>query len=350
MTGIGQEGLVSKSSSLDEKPNVFDALSKIGVDCFLERYEYVWKTARRPVALVLESGLPKYILKWSGSENSSVENEAFMLKAIASARKSHTPFAYLNQDAIPNILHASDDLIIYEYSEGQTLDQIQNSSCRCDFNAIGTQLARFHAIKSTMCYSVDIKSRYLHFPIPIIKDITVEQYSRGIGADYHEYLRLLQSCAAPIMHLQELWSNHHLIHGDLRYENILISENNNTPKFIDWEMSGFGPRQYDVGTLIGERIFAYLTKHLYNTSDSKFYRDITHLMIGYKMASTDINDFDIFTDESIQYAGLALILKTLGRLEKTGSYGKIGHLMALSAEKLLKQPLLFRNNLGGLFV
>lgn len=94
----------------------------------------------------------------------------------------------------------------------------------------------------------------------VVSPREVTQYASGFA----EALRhLRRSELVPLLHCTAAgWSPRTLIHGDVKSDNILCGPDPAAPhaaRLVDWEAAGVGDPRWDVGCLIGDYLFTWLS-------------------------------------------------------------------------------------------
>ncbi|MCL1588000.1 MAG: aminoglycoside phosphotransferase family protein [Actinomycetia bacterium] len=104
-----------------------------------------------------------------------------------------------------------------------------------------------------------------------------EDALREITASINEDSLLYTS----IDRVQGSWSTDVVIHGDMRFANILVSSSPFGLRFIDWETSGWGDGRWDVAGIVQEFLSVGLSEG-YGLADSSRARSISLLLDGYR--------------------------------------------------------------------
>jgi hypothetical protein len=106
---------------------------------------------------------------------------------------------------------------------------------------------------------------------------------------------------------------------------------------VDWELAGFGDPCYDVGSVVGQvlshRIPTVRMNHSNGLAGALSASD--RFLVAYQTRS-GANEESIL--RGLQFAGVFLLLTSLGRLEKVGSLGQVGHLCLLVGTHLVQRP------------
>lgn len=224
---------------------------------------------------------------------------------------------------------------------------------------IAVQLAQFHQL--SMLSSCRQEQRlYLRPPIPTYGHITPRVFANAIGRDYPRYLQIVQSVNDALRMLKQTWQPICLIHGDFKCDNILIrreSADDQTIKFIDWELSGWGDPLWDLGSLIGHYLL-YWVMSISIDSPTTLASWIEHAHIPFHQfqdaASALVQEYFLATPSlrieislmSItQYIGLFLIHRAQAILETVGSMNSHVYCCLFIGKNLLQQPASMRNML-----
>lgn len=93
-------------------------------------------------------------------------------------------------------------------------------------------------------------------PLRIYDAMSVTGYAERTGTEYDLFLATAHSVSAEIEGLYAALEPRTMIHGDLKADNLLITDH--TVQLLDWELWGVGDPIYDLGTFVGSIIAAWL--------------------------------------------------------------------------------------------
>jgi hypothetical protein len=188
-----------------------------------------------------------------------------------------------------------------------------------------------------------------------------------VGEDAFKFYRLYQRDAAigeAINQLDRHWSNHCLIHGDLRLVNILLSlawqentdsfaeEKRRIIRIIDWERFSWGDPAFDLGTIIASYLKLWLGSLIIGTdidirtalslatTPLEFIQpSLLALTNSYLASFPQIISFNPnFMTKAIQFAGFHLIELILAKIEYREPFDNTGICMLQVAKMLLCHP------------
>lgn len=122
----------------------------------------------------------------------------------------------------------------------------ENAAC------VGAAIASFHNCQQ----GESIDPRLDRVPLRVYDAMSVTGYAERTGLEYDMFLAKAHSLSGEIAELYSAFEPRAMVHGDLKADNLLIADN--TVQFIDWELWGVGDPLYDLGTLVGSIIAAWL--------------------------------------------------------------------------------------------
>lgn len=123
--------------------------------------------------------------------------------------------------------------------------------------ALGRSLGKFHAYAAR--HSSDPYLASLPATPPWILTFSGENPSpyghSNANAELAKIIRNYKSIANGLSELHDSWEGTSLIHGDMKWENYIVSESGKlgsqfSLKLIDWEMAGLGDPLWDAGSII----------------------------------------------------------------------------------------------------
>jgi hypothetical protein len=96
----------------------------------------------------------------------------------------------------------------------------------------------------------------LRFHLPSTDNL---QFLTPASISLMEILQRADGVASTLERLASDWRSDGLIHGDLRFDNVLVGVDPTRPiVVVDWEDAGLGDRAWDLGTVIGEILSTWL--------------------------------------------------------------------------------------------
>jgi aminoglycoside phosphotransferase (APT) family kinase protein len=167
-------------------------------------------------------------------------------------------------------LSAEDRLLVTTYFAGHRhLDEIglSDASATEVASALGSALAAVHAVPfapaggdpnalPTVDLVDDIVAQLL-YPTPAGATAHPDGYVETlVGVRAAGLAQPLRSYAAAVRDVP--MAERRLIHGDLKSNNVLVSTDPLDVRLIDWETAGWGDPRWDVGAVIGDRVFTWL--------------------------------------------------------------------------------------------
>lgn len=192
--------------------------------------------------------------------------------------RSHAGFAAV-ASLMPAFLHYDDRnhvLILELLSRNENLRQHRRRLRRFTEEVgeqLGFALGRCHA---AITDRHDTRPELATFPrrAPWILSFHSLRFDRGSPggaiAQLHSLLRRYPDLVARLDELRTLWRNDCLIHGDVRWDNCLMStgdDGDGAPnlKLVDWELADFGDPCWDIGTVF----HGYLASWVSSMPDSR---------------------------------------------------------------------------------
>jgi thiamine kinase-like enzyme len=192
--------------------------------------------------------------------------------------------------------------------------------------------------------------------IPSFDRITPEILANNNDA-FIEMLEIIQSDDRIYESLDSLrnLTKYCLIHGDLKFDNILISKYTKIPslKFVDWELCGWGNPHVDLGTIIGNYILLW-AKSIRLRRNRSLQDSIKSSKISFLGLTLAINHFlktyresikedlpcfpAISTTNIIKYAGLVILLSVFVEVKLMYRLSSMGVLCLSLSKTLLTEP------------
>ena len=193
----------------------------------------------------------------------------------------------------------------------------------------------------------------LSSPVPRPDLVTPSAFAEGPGWDYPEFLSFLQSDDLPaaFRSLAESWDPSGLIHGDVRGDNVLrLTEGSLV--FVDWELAGLGDRRWDLGSLLGMYLFAWLGS--IRAQEEGEIEDwlkaasvpLESVAPGARACAASYSDamptpaggWDGYVCASLRYAGVFLVQRAAASLESGGLLTQSAWCCLYAARRLLIEP------------
>ncbi|HWH00060.1 MAG TPA: aminoglycoside phosphotransferase family protein [Pilimelia sp.] len=306
-----------------------------------------WYTARRPVARVGFTGAEPLVLKWLDGTELETDNEVWALTLL-----DGLPLPPGLRSALPRLLGTTADGGVQAFAHiGDSVTWAQQAAAGAApdagtaFDALGACLADLHALPVRE-HAARHPDRHVRFPIPSMTRLTPREYALGYGTDFAEYAAVMQAIDADLAGLRDSWAPSAYIHFDLRDDNVLFGAAHPAVWIIDWELAGFGDPGYDVGTVAGQMLCHRIPALRVNDSGA-----LTDALAATGRFLRAYQERSGATEEAIlralRFAGVFLLLNALGRLEKVGSLGRVGHLYLLIGRQLVQRPEVCRAALPG---
>src|SRR5690242_17312772 len=267
--------------------------------CSIE--DVVIKPARRLAALVtLDDGNSFFLKKMFDSEffqghgGKSKTHERDTLMFIHNSEELQP---YRQVMPIMHTYLEEESLLITEGLQGyvslrEYYDQRENIDKEI-VKKIAENLAACHTSSKQYKPSQNVGVCYHTAPIPTYGHITPAAYTRMPGQDCAKYLREVQSINGELRKLRAMWTQHCLIHGDFKFDNIMVCVQSGHKKlgdvkFIDWELSGWGDPLWDVGSLVGYCIFQWVTS-IYVDPGKNLHYWVNHATVPFRTVQTFIS-------------------------------------------------------------
>lgn len=310
------------------------------------------------INLFNKRGKPMYFIKKEASSlnpSISLKNEVWFYK-------------YIQRQGLPEITESVPNFFIYDNkSKMLILENLYN------FETLYNNIERHggfprHIIEylaKTIAYVHGTTNHlfhedYKHIPqfssnIPRFEKITPEILANNNDA-FIEMLEIVHSDEKINESLESLRNlgKHCLIHGDLKFDNILISkyENKIPLKLIDWELCGWGNPVVDLGTIMGNHLLLW-AKSIRLKKNQSLQNSIKNSKITFMELTIAINYFlkiykecikgyspnfpDIPISDIIRYSGLVILLFVYGELKATYRLSSMGVLLLSLSKTLLTE-------------
>jgi hypothetical protein len=156
------------------------------------------------------------------------------------------------------------------YPEHSHLDAANdvNGDARGHLHSVGMSLAATHSVRRLADDSLEpVPSDDPSVPDAECAKTLIDSLLRptptaiaSFPAGYTEVLIAIRTrgLAGPLSDLAGAFRHEVLIHGDLKSNNILCAQPDSV-RLIDWETAGWGDARWDIGAIIGDAIFGWLT-------------------------------------------------------------------------------------------
>lgn len=317
-------------------------LSALGLD-HGEIVDVTRFVASRPVALVRCADGTTLLVKWPHRRSSlRSDNEEFWLSALDDLG-AHD----FLRSALPRLLGVDERtgvIVLDGMTDCRSLSEVLaegTGPTTEQWVRLAIAIATMHQLHLPEEIRTD-PDRQPNVPIPHSFHLTPQEYAFGCGADFGEYVAVMQGVASELTQLRLDWQRTSMIHFDLTSENVLLGEPGapQQVRLIDWELAGFGDPMYDVGSVLSQLIGSALRSQRQPGESplsawASVRPDATRFVTAYREVS-GIGQEDVL--RAVRYAGFGQLLSALGRLERIGSLGKLGNLALLIGRRILTAP------------
>lgn len=210
--------------------------------------------------------------------------------------------------------------------------------------SLGVLLAKFHT--ATVADMVDLLPKSAKHRVPTLlhgrslvsrpEDDPAGVYTRI--QQYPEYARLVRETAA-------YWQPDGLMHGDIRWDNILVSPGESGPllSLIDWELAGGGDTAWDVAGVVQ----SYLIDWSADLIDTDELQSLVGLFLSGYLADRHLsgNQTQPFLRKTVLYAGCRLIQSTFEQHQFGKPLDAHGLRLLQLSWNILREPLAAENEL-----
>ena len=122
---------------------------------------------------------------------------------------------------------------------------------------LGELLRLLHGLKQERVSAISVPAEVVvNLQVPSIEDLGL------LTPAGFQLLRIIQtadSLPTTLKRLAEGWQPACTIHGDLRFDNLIVTGDPTRPVvLVDWEYAGRGDRSWDVGSVLGELLSTWL--------------------------------------------------------------------------------------------
>jgi thiamine kinase-like enzyme len=260
-----------------------------------------------------------YFIKQIDSNNN--DEEKFLLKkegTIFWLMTNEKPFQQL-QGILPKYYLYDDvnSILISEYLETfKDLNYFHRTQKRYPLE-LGSDIAKaFVKIHSINKNNVSEES-YNLFPkiIPWIFSVGIKETNQlHLSHEMaYEVVRVIKKSAYPryMSKFTKEWTSNTLIHGDIKWANILISER--IIKIIDWEISDFGEPLWDVSGLFQSYLAHWIMFNNHHTADSnRYFESFMPILQSFWKSYCAVSYPDAVSQnnallKTIQYAAIRLV-------------------------------------------
>jgi len=218
--------------------------------------------------------------------------------------------------------------------------QIPENTARLIGNALG--IAHSHGPSML----ADPATRSL-FPYQAPWPMTLEQMGYSfldnfapIGPQLSAAIRQLPKLQPMLTALRPLWQYDSLIHGDMKWDNCLVSSRGGVElnlTIVDWELADIGDGAWDVATIFKE----YLVAAIINTGNrtiETMQPSIRAFWKAYVMARGLNADAGRYLDRAVRYTAARMIIAVLEYLNASPQFSVLGPSMLQTAMNLLESP------------
>lgn len=230
-------------------------------------------------------------------------------------------------------------------SQSMRIVQQANPELRISVSAaLGSLLGKFH--NSTMSDMVDLLPHSARHRVPTLlhgrslvsrpEDDPAGVYSRI--QEYPEYAKLIRETAA-------YWQADGLMHGDIRWDNILVSPGELGPRLslIDWELAGGGDLAWDVAGVVQSYLIDWSADLLSTEAMQKLVGGfLSNYLAERRLSVTLTQDF---RKKIVLYAGCRLIQSTFEQHQFGTPLEAPGLRLLQLSWNILRDPLAAENEL-----
>ncbi len=295
--------------------------------------------------ITLSDGRRVFLKQDSAERGPLLEREAAVLAALSANGSSQLAPRLIDFDAEQRILITS---LVDGYVP---LDRELRRTSLADpaaATAAGLALARLHENAPEM---PGVAGR-LPFPLAPIAPLTPEDLAlRPRG--YAQFAAVLYESCDAVGNLASRWRSSHFIHGDFKADNLLWRVE---PRFkerppiviVDWEMAGMGDPLWDIGSLVGSVLLAWMQVLAPNASSAEALagqdansvrRQVGYFLLTYRhMAPGVFEATESFALTAFQYAGIFMLHRVAVGLEIAGVLDPAASLLLSFGSSLLNHP------------
>lgn len=138
--------------------------------------------------------------------------------------------------------------------------------------SVAAALARLHVESRGACLSGDRAPRVPRAmnPVPNFGSLSPAEFARMPGARFPEFFAAAQEVGGALQSLEQSWSSECFVHGDFKDDNVMVGGSEAEPlvTFVDWEMAGWGDPAWDVGGMVGQFLYHWITSMKPGVGDS----------------------------------------------------------------------------------
>jgi len=138
--------------------------------------------------------------------------------------------------------------------------------------------------------------------------------------------------------LRPLWQYDSLIHGDMKWDNCLVSSRDGVElnlTIVDWELADIGDGAWDVATIFKEYLVAAILK---SQAIETMQPSIRAFWKAYALARGLNQDAGRYLDRAVRYTAARMIIAVLEYLSASPQFSTLGPVMLQTATNLLEAP------------
>lgn len=339
MLCIGPEDHIGNPLDVDEQELsrvAMKLLAQSGFCLCKKNVSFKFKYGRRPLCIMEVESRPAFVVKFGAGYFGDVSAEYRTLEEVYSVSKAAPS---LLRVPVPLGISVSENAFLYKHIEGERYSDLLQTEIDSDVAVLarlGRSIAVIHGLN---CSNGENQLQDLPHMLPPWSNfssvqVSVAQYARGVGEDFHTFLSLVQDSAGLFGSLSGEWEDSSVIHGDLRFDNVIVAEDCE-PVLIDWELAAWGDRRYDIGYVIADCIFASACEEQDEINEKWFDRTKAFLRGYYSHLAIDGIAVDRDLNYAFDMAALALLHKLSSLLQHRGQLGRVGYKMLLIIKNIL---------------
>ena len=229
MLCIGPEDHTGNSPAVGEQELSHVAMKLLAQSGFClckKSVSFEFKYGRRPLCIVKVESHPRFVVKFGTGCFGDVSAEYRTLEGVYSISKAVSPSLRV---PAPRGISVSENAFFYKHIEGERYSDLLQTESDSDVAVLarlGRAVAAIHRLNYT-----DGENQLQDLPhmLPPWSNfssvqVSVAQYARGVGEDFHTFLSLVQDSVGLFDSLSGEWEDSSVIHGDLRFDNVIVGE------------------------------------------------------------------------------------------------------------------------------